>query len=129
MDIHYNPILVRRNTRKAGAGARCCYFCRKRSHARVLPWSVTNGSVAAWVFIIARQFGRFLVAGRGRAVVTVSGHECRYWVRSFRRGQDVICGVNCAVLFGLSRATIRLATMNTLFFLEINVDAFFDYTR
>ena len=35
--------------------------------------------------------------GEPGSLLAVSGNECRYWVLLFRRGQDVIRGVNCAV--------------------------------
>ena len=64
------------------------------------PSSVTNGSADSYAFIIASQLECFVVGGQGGVVVSASGNECRYWMRSFRCGLNVTYGVSCAMFFG-----------------------------
>ena len=93
-------------------GATCCYFRRKRSCARVLPSSVTNGLVASCAFITAMRSD--VEVGQGAVVGVV--RCCPLSFRWERRGQDVTCAVNCAVFFCLYRPTIEVAVMKTLLF-------------
>jgi hypothetical protein len=101
------------------------HFRRKRSCARVMPSSVTNGLADSCATITARQLERFVVAGVGRGGML---HQ-RAIVPDRFSGVGAWHALRNSAVFWSARPTIGIhGNINAVVFPGISDDGYFDHT-